>query len=1623
MAYSQAEIKSNQEIAEEAKAAAAAAAEMVSQELPKSVERIVRFGGVYGIAIPETGRISEDFAKSTADLFMEKLGQRLQAIEGRMSQKDALESWKADNKGDAVDQLVAEGKEKPTQDEVDERLDRNLKQVIFDVAKDEMQENLVAMMAYNYGVNEGEVKIITDEARKIEVGKDHVKYIKESNPDLVAEVNNRAADVIQNFMSDIKIVQPELVGGKTLPIPSMAQPEAPTSQTGPGVKTSAQTETPKMETVPDRVLSEQSLKDVVEVEQISRVAIGVINSLPDSVRKQLHIKEKLAEMPEHEGALVGFTPDTYKTLTGLIDQLKGGVGAKTKLDEGDPWSAELGKEINHIIDNPQKPASKTDLAGGIKYLEEMARKQTIDTYILPDGGRQRLVDALNRLDEAGALVPVNMIEQEVKGPAVTDPAKPIEEKKDQTQQPADDAAKKVTEAAKLQKLADDGVHDIAIRKIEGLLYAVGSSISDIPGAEMLNYVGSAKEVVLPTMELDEVGGKFGLKSQDLTAKLIMTVKTAAGFENANGTYTPQIGEGLKFQIMMNPNLGFVRDKLMDDGQGAPPCMGVDPVSGQSLKPDTPEYNKQKELYNVLQQHATSKEPVKPASTDKAATAEYDRIMKQREFLETTYKNELVGIRKANETFNHLNVLYASGNLMDNKEAQGVNQNNIMMDVAASFLNQFPGIKNALKSFFTTSPIGKMISTVLGTQKGIDVSRLWGEKKDFSDEKLQAKEMQGNFDELYGKAAEDLKKAGNADATPEEIVAKAKEMANNDMTKGLSGFAFRTSMKIMFKGEDENFIKDTMNTALDSAMGAGSKEEARALFTQSIEQALKAKNLGADSVGQSVQMNVKAAEETQKAVKESNALGLAVGSQTGVKPNDPNAELSGSRLLGTLSQPDQNDPLVVGENSLVLKHTPNTETFDQDPLRLANGRVSGFAEILTKTGNAEALGVSKELVDKVNVNGVVPNVATRELTALMEETVILAKVHEWKNQDPPKDITQENLDALKAEFKIGTGAMLEKNLDSVLAFMDSRGEHGFDKADIPTFKSAIDVLANDMRSTKNPNDPDQKVSVLDQAFSLHGQVKMDLEALKQAFTVVPLDTKLTGKETPQDIHEKGNAKGCDFPVFYMKEGSGSVFAAIRDKMGDNDPTNDTFKELEFSYYQTQNDINPDDFGNAQKLLDNYKFGQEPGEDIKVGKERVCEVIDEVLKLGPARLGLNVKQDTEGPKGPTVDELVANAAKHDHDSQNIIPESFVDYPKIGKIEGLKADISKALGLDGLRDDDPVMVRAASLNPLAPSNMSLDAYFDIKCENKVTTYNASPQTGIVFLELAKFDIKHNDADVIMGIRGKDGNWDFRYVDYDKHHVQSFDERRGDNMCNDIKKIVDPRPDSVDANKRPLEHTLYKYRQGAGGVMEPMHQPIAGLVGMAAITPGSVVTGFNSVYNCNDRNDVKTYLEHSAANYNLRSAHQVGAPSDQIGNMIKQYAGELGHDSSAVHYGYNGSSSVHQHSERRGHFNDKSGSEEEKPWYRTLVRGGKIGESPVPKLKRLFGSDDEETQNQTEQARRDAEMRQMQSECGCSKEPTDQNQREYMNNVERDLREALKAPSVDREIETYVSPGVNIK
>ncbi|MCK5374481.1 MAG: hypothetical protein KAJ40_04290 [Alphaproteobacteria bacterium] len=297
---------------------------------------------------------------------------------------------------------------------------------------------------------------------------------------------------------------------------------------------------------------------------------------------------------------------------------------------------------------------------------------------------------------------------------------------------------------------------------------------------------------------------------------------------------------------------------------------------------------------------------------------------------------------------------------------------------------------------------------------------------------------------------------------------------------------------------------------------------------------------------------------------------------------------------------------VGDNQYIsLVYKENTENFSQEPVRYAHGRVGVIQDVLAK--NAGKLGLSMNPNGMKNEAGKFSDTATPYTCAVIEETVIRAQLHDLTKTG--KEITQASLNGLDRKLTAG-------NLGIVTAYMEAKGVSG---ADISRFTENVTELSKDHYSTDSKYQEvgeRQETSVLEQSV-IGGQFDLNISQLSPAQIVIPVATpgKIDPLRDKYLEYNKGNT--CEEPLFYMKEGSDSVFAIYREKNGTTDPQDDEFKELEFDRYRTNNAIQSSDEGDMNALFNNYVWACPTEEGLR------CH-INCVLGLSPKNVSVNLPQ---------------------------------------------------------------------------------------------------------------------------------------------------------------------------------------------------------------------------------------------------------------------------------------------------------------------------------------------------------------------------------------------------------------
>ncbi len=1240
-----------------------------------------------------------------------------------------------------------------------------------------------------------------------------------------------------------------------------AQAESPASVDAPAPADVAAE--PRFETVmvPDRVRSAQAIEDTQTVQRLVNQAISAVNGNV-MVRMGMGISEDLQAMPRTDGQ---WDEQSLEVLNGILGNMRSGLGVTG--DFGDGYSPDLGQAITAAITND--PA-----------------KSMIFNTVLPAGDREALMSALDRLYADEELRVVKMVEKRVPvaGSAVSapaeaaspagvapvsapaDPAAPVlasQEGGAPDSSPARDVAGSAdsgntgggSAGGDRSSAADSGSPDLSadIANVEMVLFGIGQQIQDLEFMQMDGgiFKDLASEIITPLEQADLTDRGFGSKSQDFASKLVMGLKMLGGDQNADGFYNADVGEQLTTAILVDPRFAQIRDSLNEALPGGAKIGFYGSGDGTVTQA-------QQDHFALLRSLAHEGAPEAPAQ---GASAEAQAAYEQRKRLYDEHKAEIDGIRTLNQFFNSMTALEQNG-IYDNDQASAVNKNNMMLDVAAGLLDDYaPGIKAWIKDFFTNSDLGRMVAGFIGQFAGMDVARLWGDTSSSASTEAQLAAIEDGFEKYYTAAEAEL----GIGASSADIVAQAKDAMHDKMTKGFSGFAFGRTMKLLFKGQDEDFVQRTLEEAMDAAASGANQEQAQELFMQHVQQALgqnryqapgvdemkkEASDIREDALEQGFGDRV-APLRTQAPASDAGSEGLLMAAAAGSSgadafaPASLNVSAAGGPRVGPATDVAVDGELVeVGNQRVELVYVENDDQWLQGKKRFSHGRVDDLQEVLAK--NADKLGLSLN-TDGMKIQDRFSDMATPYTCAVIEEMLIRAQLAELETFE--QSITQEVLDGLDRTLSAD-------NLDLVTGYME---DQGVSAADIARFRDNVTNLADDYFST-DVNDRTagerQEHSVLEQAF-FGGQFELHVSQFAPAPVEAPVvqSEEHRPEETQPDplrdrYLEHNQGRDCEVPLFFMKEGSHSVFAIIRDKKDTETPGDDQFREIEFDYYRLQNAIQNSDRADMQALFDNYTWRNETEDGVRA-------VINKVLGLSPSRFTVDLGRDF----GEATREL--GAKPHPDDLERKPPES---YRQFLRMTDKQADaVAERLGLA----DNKVVGSAARKN----QRHLLETLFE-KSADTLYRVGASPRTPVIFLELGEHGIEVPGVDVVMARRGGNGKWDFRVVDYEKDKIRPLHEQRSGGP-DDIREIVNPA--AAARGERRLDHVLRYYMKDSEiQFRDGAHK---GYLSMAAILTGdgrthfdfNVVDGLSGVYGpARGKALVGDYSEAMLKNYNQLGAYE---------------------------------------------------------------------------------------------------------------------------------------------------------
>ncbi len=911
----------------------------------------------------------------------------------------------------------------------------------------------------------------------------------------------------------------------------------------------------------------------------------------------------------------------------------------------------------------------------------------------------------------------------------------------------------------------------ATKIVEQALFQLGGQLGGGGGEGGLmgmvsKFAGDSMNVSLTEEQAND--GVFDEASQDLTAKAVMMLKTMDGQENANGVYNAAIGQQLMISILTKPEFESIRGQISIPADEAR-LLGIDVPEGADTTLPVPSLNA-----------AQARELVSGAPYDQLTSAFGS---------EAEYKAYQERVLPLQLMFDSLNTLQRENMLLSEEKAKQTNQTNLMLDMASGLLDEYaPGVKSFLQDFFENSEFGQMIGSVL-MLFGINVGRLWGDKDDAAALQRAEPGVDAGFDHFFHAAEEELGEELGRDPNHQEIMARTTENMR-DMMEG--EWAFKKSMDVLFSDQDETLIQEAVEKALVEAGKGIDYNSSRAAFTNSILESAAQYNDNLDITQftnrvSEIEPDIRAMAGTAPNGNPSNtnttqndglnidddgsAGGTSVAlAQAAIDPvtgearvRDPNAPAVDAEIAGE------------GNNRFEMVFKANQDEWIQGPTRFSHGRVQDIQEVLGN--NAEALELSLS-ADMMKINGAYSDMMTVNTNAVIEQTLILAQIHKLTtNADGTNNedftLTQGHLDALDRKLS-------QDNLSVVTDYMRAQG---VSDADISKFSGAvagqvanpadnvtIDGLATDHFSTdiRDPNAGSrQEHTVLAQSH-FGNQFELKIANFAPANNNDADNTNdVDPNADPDPLRDRyldyNKDKPCEVPMFYTKEGSGSVFALIRDKNGNDDPSDDQFKELELDHYLDTHRIQGTDDGDLKLLLDNYNW-ENPNE---LG---VRNMINKVLCLDPFEYSHNA--------APNVDASATQQNGNDQDNDTGVrqpnprindrgphrtPEVFKD------LRQLTEEQANFLGEQLALSQMPNVVAQAERDLPNPSDAKLlDALFERSIGRGTTDVS-----GFMILELEAFGLGHPDFDVVVAMRDGD-QIDYRYIDYDTDYIKPIPEQR---------------------------------------------------------------------------------------------------------------------------------------------------------------------------------------------------------------------------------------------------------
>lgn len=470
----------------------------------------------------------------------------------------------------------------------------------------------------------------------------------------------------------------------------------------------------------------------------------------------------------------------------------------------------------------------------------------------------------------------------------------------------------------------------------------GDVLDDMAGKLPL---GLTKESI--GFNVPQADGTWDATTQDATAKMVMGLKMAAfGFEeNADGVYTPEIGEKLRKAI-------YTSDA------------GMAPMLREKFnieKMDADEYRANAKAF---------------AESSKAGKAPDDN-------------------NKLDTLIFSLDMIYENDpSRLNNGLAASTNRNNMALDfVYDNFMSKNPQLMAMLQGFFEGNQFGQLFGTLLG-MKGIQISRLWG---DTSSDMTDLAAHKDNIVDQYKKALADVggdheKLAQNADealnSMPMQVVKKIFSGQLADMDASL-----KTALAAG---------KDAAANGADASEAFANSLIADAEKFRQEGAALKANPEALNNPGQTLPQGAQPYLENSQQASNPSAAGMVAGTG-GAGDADAWAAAQSSVVA---AKPFADTEVVFGKERFELSFTPDPKDYDPNPLRYAVEDTKNLQQIVAGIAEEKGLHVKTE---SYMPGGQATGMWTKNWSMAMEEILFRAQLENGVElEDLQKDFNKDTI---------------------------------------------------------------------------------------------------------------------------------------------------------------------------------------------------------------------------------------------------------------------------------------------------------------------------------------------------------------------------------------------------------------------------------------------------------------------------------------------------------------------------------------------------------------------------------------------------------------------------------------